>query len=83
MEGFMMSQQSGLKVLMSNFGCNCLVRTVLQFLYLFYEVIFKYHCFFVLFRCEEPLFRVLKASLFKVLMILTVTPSKLKKKTHQ
>ena len=47
-----------------NFGYNCLARTVLQFLFLFYEVIFKYHCFFVLFRCEEPLFRVLKASLF-------------------
>ena len=79
MEGFMMSQQSGLKVLMPNFGYNCLVRTVLQFLFLFYEVIFKYHCFFVLFRCEAPLFRVLKASLFKVLLVLTVTPSILKK----
>ena len=80
MEGFTMSQQSGLKVLMPNFGYNCAsVITVLQFLFLFYEVIFKYHCFFVLFRCEAPLFRVLKASLFKILLVLTVTPSKLKK----
>ena len=47
-----------------NFAYNCLARTVLQVLFLSYEVIFKYYCFFVLFRCEEPLFRVLKAILF-------------------
>ena len=70
MEGFMMSQQSSLKVLNElrtpKCGNNFLVHAVLQFLFLFYAVIFKYHrCFvFVCFRCEEPLFRVLKASFF-------------------
>ena len=83
MEGFMMSQQRGLKVLMPNFGYNCLVLIVLQFLFLFYEVIFKNHCFFCFISLRKASFRVLKATLFKVLMILTVTPSKLKNKTHQ
>lgn len=44
MEGFMMSRQSGLKVLNESrtpkFGYNFLVHTVLQFLFLFYAVIF-------------------------------------------
>ena len=58
METLMISQQSGLKVLNElrtpKFGYNFLVHSVLQFLFLFYAVIFKYHCFLVLFRCEEP-----------------------------
>ena len=51
MEGFMMSQQSGLKVLNElrtpKFGYNFLLHAVLQFLFLFYAVIFKYHRCFV------------------------------------
>ena len=67
MEGVMMSQQSGLKVLM-NQGRRTSVIIVLHALYFnfsfFFMKLLSITAFFVLFRCEEPLFRVLKAILF-------------------
>ena len=49
MEGFMMSQQSSLKVLNGlrtpKFGYNFLVHAVLQFLFLFYAVILNITAF--------------------------------------
>ena len=68
MEGVMMSQQSGLKVLM-NQGRRTSVIIVLHALYFnfsffFMKLFLSITAFFVLFRCEEPLFLVLKAILF-------------------
>ena len=67
MEGFMMSRQSGLKVLNESrtpkFGYNFLVHTVLQFLFLFYAIIF-FTAFLFCFVAKSLFSRVLKASLF-------------------